>query len=121
AEANRLYYRIGVNTDFDARIFRLMERARKKLGRTGRSLWSIHDPIEVLGEMRLFKEPSEVERLAKACSISAHGHCQAMKSAKAGMNEYEIEALLFHEFRRQGALRLGYGSIVASGENACVL
>jgi Xaa-Pro aminopeptidase len=37
------------------------------------------------------------------------------------MNEYEVEALLYHAFRIQGAERLGFGSIVASGPNAVVL
>jgi Xaa-Pro aminopeptidase len=44
-----------------------------------------------------------------------------MRSTRPGMVEYEIEAELLHEFRRNGAQAPAYSSIVASGPNACVL
>ena len=37
------------------------------------------------------------------------------------MREYELEAELLYEFRRQGAQSVAYNSIVAAGANACVL
>src|SRR6185436_1349206 len=39
----------------------------------------------------------------------------------AGRSEYEIEAELLHEFRRNGAQFPAYSPIVAGGGNACVL
>jgi Xaa-Pro aminopeptidase len=44
-----------------------------------------------------------------------------MRATKPGMREYEIEAELLHEFRRNGAQSPAYTSIVATGANACVL
>jgi Xaa-Pro aminopeptidase len=44
-----------------------------------------------------------------------------MRSAKPGMHEYEVEALLLETFRRRGSERPAYGSIVGSGANATVL
>lgn len=120
-EADALYYRLGVEPIMDARILGLLARAMKKLGRTGRPLWPIHDPDEILGEMRLVKSKAEIDRLARAGEISAESHQNAMRIAKPGMYEYQIEAALFHSFRGNGAKRLGYDSIVASGPNACVL
>ncbi|MBI1861501.1 MAG: aminopeptidase P family protein [Deltaproteobacteria bacterium] len=120
-EAERLYYRVGLDREWDSRIFRLLEVAKKRLGRTGRSLWPIFDPNEVLGEQRLVKTRAELERLEKACEITADAHASAMRLVKPDMYEYEVEALLFHAFRIQGAERLGYGSIVAGGSNACCL
>ncbi len=120
-ESEGLYYRVGLNSAWDMRIFRLMEDARKKLGRTGRALWPIFDPNDALSEMRLFKSRSELDRLEQAAKISADAHTSAMRLVRPGMYEYEVEALLFHAFRIQGAERLGYGSIVAGGSNACVL
>jgi Xaa-Pro aminopeptidase len=120
-KADRLYYRVGVNPLQDQRMFSLMARAAKKLGRTGRSLWTICDPSEVLGEMRLIKTSSEITCLQVAANITAQAHTEAMRYCKPGMYEFELEAALFHSFRAAGAGRLGYGSIVASGENACVL
>ena len=120
-QADRLYYRVGVNTLRDQLIFSLMVKAAKKLGRTGRSLWPIFDPSEVLGEMRLVKSANEIACLQVAANITAQAHTEAMRYCKPGMYEFELEAALFHSFRAAGAGRLGYGSIVASGENACVL
>jgi Xaa-Pro aminopeptidase len=44
-----------------------------------------------------------------------------MGAAGPGKREYEVEAELMHEFLRNGARAAAYGSIVASGANACVL
>jgi Xaa-Pro aminopeptidase len=37
------------------------------------------------------------------------------------MNEYQLAAELHHQFAMQGSPRVAYGSIVAGGENACIL
>ena len=44
-----------------------------------------------------------------------------MKVARRGRNEYEVEAELLHEFRRNGAQFPAYSPIVAGGANTCVL
>jgi len=121
ANADALYYRVGVDVGFDQRIFGLMQRASRKLGRTGRPLWPIYDPTEIVGEMRLVKTKPEIERLQTAAHITAEAHVNAMRFTKPGMFEYEVEAVLYHGFRIHGASRLGYSSIVASGANSCVL
>lgn len=120
-ESDALYYRLGLDAAWDGKVLALCQRALKKLGRTGRALWPLHDPQELLGEMRLHKGRPEIERLERAGQITADAHVAAMKAAKPGMFEYEVEALLFHSFRANGASRVGYESIVASGPNACVL
>jgi Xaa-Pro aminopeptidase len=71
--------------------------------------------------MRLFKSADEIELLKKATEISSKGHLAAMALCKPGIFEYEIEAEVEREFRRLGADRVGYGSIVGSGANATVL
>jgi Xaa-Pro aminopeptidase len=44
-----------------------------------------------------------------------------MQATAPGRREFEVEAELLHEFRRQGSQFPAYGSIVAGGRNACVL
>jgi Xaa-Pro aminopeptidase len=44
-----------------------------------------------------------------------------MRTTRPGLYEYDIEAELSHEFARNGMRTLAYPSIVAGGENACVL
>ncbi|PWF23122.1 aminopeptidase P N-terminal domain-containing protein [Corticimicrobacter populi] len=75
----------------------------------------------VLAEMRLIKDATEIDTMRQAAQISARAHVRAMRSARPGLREYQIEAELLHEFRRHGAQDVAYGSIVATGANACVL
>jgi Xaa-Pro aminopeptidase len=71
--------------------------------------------------MRLFKDAEEVGIMRRAAAISAEAHCRAMRTSRPGLREYHLEAELLHEFRRQGSQFPAYGSIVATGANACVL
>jgi Xaa-Pro aminopeptidase len=81
----------------------------------------VHDLGAVVDEMRLVKDASEVETMRRAARISAAAHARAMQACRVGMREFEIEAELLYEFRRQGAQSPAYPSIVAAGPNACVL
>jgi Xaa-Pro aminopeptidase len=75
----------------------------------------------LLDEMRLVKDAQELALMRRAGAISAAAHRAAMAAARPGATEYEIEALLLHEFRRSGAQAPAYTPIVAGGANACVL
>lgn len=119
--AERVYYRLGLNEATDRVVLSALENYRRGLGRSGSSLPPIVDPAGPIGEMRLFKSPEEIELLRKACSISARAHKIAMIETRTGSNEYELEALVDYSFRRGGCERIGYGSIVAGGRNACCL
>jgi Xaa-Pro aminopeptidase len=119
--AERVYYRIGMNERNDRRVLAGLETHRRALGRSGKSLAPLADPNEAVGELRLFKSADEIELMRKACKITALAHKTAMKEVRPGMKEFEIEALIDFEFRRHGAQRVGYGSIVAGGVNAACL
>src|SRR5690606_6912107 len=66
-------------------------------------------------------DDDELAILRAAARISAGAHVRAMRFARPGHREYEVEAELLHEFRRHGSEFPAYGSIVAGGANACVL
>ena len=74
-----------------------------------------------LDDMRLIKDGHEIGTMRRAAGISAEAHCRAMRVARPGLREYELEAELIHEFRRQGAQAPAYTPIVAGGANSCVL
>ena len=59
--------------------------------------------------------------MRRAARIAASAHRRAMLATRPGRNEYEIEAELLYEFRRNGAQFPAYSPIVAGGANACVL
>src|SRR5204863_9013541 len=71
--------------------------------------------------LREVKDADELARLRNAIDISAAGHIAAIQAARPGMYEYEIEAVLEAGFRRNGADRVGYPSIVGSGPNSTTL
>lgn len=73
-----------------------------------------------LHEMRLRKSAEEVEIMRTAARVSAAAHRRAMAMAASGVFEYQVAAEIHHEFARHG-MEPGYGSIVAGGDNACIL
>jgi len=81
----------------------------------------IKQPMNILAKMREVKDTSEIRLMQKAINISIEGHLATMRGARAGMHEYELEALMEYSFKRLGAEDVGYPSIVGSSYNACIL
>jgi Xaa-Pro aminopeptidase len=81
----------------------------------------IEDLDPLIAGLRLVKDPDELSRLRRAATITAEALTESMKAARPGMWEYELEALIEYTFRRNGAERVGFPSIVASGPNAVTL
>ena len=121
ANAPALYYPLAHSATFDARIKGWMDKVRSQSRSGVTAPASAHDLLALLDEMRLFKDDHEQALMQRAADISGRAHERAMRAARPGMFEYEIEAELLHEFRRSGAQAPAYPSIVASGASACVL
>ena len=75
----------------------------------------------MLSEMRLIKSPNEIRLMQQAGQITALGHIKAMQTTRPNRFEYEIEGDILHEFNRHCARFPSYNSIVAGGNNACIL
>ncbi len=108
--AGPIYVPLDVTTRDETRL--------KELVFSGRDVRNIRPLVD---SMRLVKDADEIARMRKAIDISAAGHIAAMQAARPGAWEYEIEAALEAAFRRNGADRLGYPSIVGSGPNSTTL
>jgi len=120
--ARNLYYRLGNgNPDLDQTIVRQLARMRSLARRGIRAPQTITDPGSILHEMRLIKTEEEIALMQRSADIASEAHREAMKSARAGMKEYELEALVEYIFRRNGANAPAYGSIVGGGANATIL
>lgn len=77
---------------------------------------------EVLtGYLRSVKTPEEMALLRKAVEISCQGQTEVMKAIRPNMSELEIQGLHEYIHKRYGAESVGYGSIVGSGANGCIL
>jgi len=94
-------------------------RAESRTGKHAPAM--IRDVRAELDAMRLVKDATELGIMRRVAAISTGAHSRAMRFAAPGRFEYEVEAELLHEFRRQGCEFPAYTSIVAGGANACVL
>ena len=80
----------------------------------------IMDGSSMIGNMRLIKDDHEIEIMKKACDISAESFIEVMKNIKPGENEQLIESKFYMNLEKRWQVPCLY-SIVAGGENACVL
>jgi Xaa-Pro aminopeptidase len=117
---NTLYYFFGYDDKRDLDIIRTAKEVslRVREGKFGPT--AIVEP-QFLHELRITKSKEEIEALKEASRITKHGHLRIMAESKPGMYEYELEAILENEYLKNGAWGGGYGHIVATGKNACIL
>ena len=118
---DRVYYSMGKDDRFDDQVMNWVKviRSKAKMG--------AHPPGEflmldhLLHELRLIKSTGEIKLMQQAAKISAEGHKRAMAYCRPGIKEYELEAELLYAFTRNGSRAPAYTSIVATGDNACIL
>ena len=116
----RLYYRIGQNAEFDARVSQWIQEADGQQRRGGAAPAELIQLDRIVDEMRLKKSAQEIELMQIASNISAEAHIRAMQTVKPNMMEYALEAELNYIFGKNGCVP-AYNSIVGGGENACIL
>ncbi|HWX11555.1 MAG TPA: aminopeptidase P N-terminal domain-containing protein [Trinickia sp.] len=121
ADSPALHYAFGRSAELDAQVRRWLDavRAQSRSGVVPPA--SLVDVTPRLDDMRLVKDEHELGLMRRAARISAEAHRRTMAACRPGMHEYALEAELLYTFRRHGAQAPAYGSIVATGANACVL
>jgi Xaa-Pro aminopeptidase len=98
------------------REYRYVEETKKRY-----PLHQYFRAATILKELRAVKTPEEVQVIQQAINITANAFSRVMKFMHPGVFEYEVEAEIQHSFLSQRATGPAYGSILASGENACTL
>ncbi|HLH75927.1 MAG TPA: aminopeptidase P N-terminal domain-containing protein [Candidatus Binataceae bacterium] len=121
ARVDRVYYSLGANEAMNQRVLAWMRRCQSIRPRSGMGASALMDPRGLIHEMRLFKEPDELAAMRQAIRISEEAHRRAMREARGGMMEWEVEAAIDYIFRARGGSGAAYPSIVASGINATTL
>ena len=122
-----VWYPFATHKGLEARVNGWLQPLRDRVRYGTLCPASQRDLCEPLDEMRLVKDAFEQDTMRRAAQISAGGHIRAMQLSarmlRAGqeVREYHLDAELLHEFRRHGSQCPAYGSIVAAGDNACVL
>jgi Xaa-Pro aminopeptidase len=118
---DKLYYRFGRYDHYDKLMLEYYARQRFARQPDAYPPATIIDPSTITHEMRLHKSDDEAALMQKAADISCAAHVKAMKMAKPGMGEHELEAMMEGYFRQKGAVGPAYTSIVGGGANATIL
>jgi Xaa-Pro aminopeptidase len=119
--SDRLFFALGMDRELDERIIERIGMYRKARERSGKGPVSIVDPASILHEMRIFKSAADVVGMRRAVEVSGEGHIAAMRHARPGMHEYEVEAIVEYVFARNGAQSSAYPTIVTSGKNLAII
>lgn len=113
------------NSNDRADLYDLIQQFKKKssmpeqMSRQNR--FDTHLYEEFTNTLREIKTPEEIDLLRKAVEISCQGQNEVMKTLHPGMSELEIQGLHEYVHKKYGAEEVGYGSIIGSGENGCIL
>jgi Xaa-Pro aminopeptidase len=101
-----------------------VESREKRLNRELREKFPHHHYLRstpLVYEQRLIKSDIEIELIKQACEITNKAFRRTLKYVEPGVNEYQVQAEIEHEFTMNGANGHAYDPIIASGINSCVL
>jgi len=103
---------------WDGRLTREKAFAAKLEERFGQD---VEDITKVLWEMRLVKEPAEIDAIRRASKAGGLAIKEGIRSSRVGLGEWDLAALMSWVQQRHGAVGPAYSAIVGSGHNALVL
>ena len=123
---------VNVLAELNPAVTALLQRSSRVFTETGdpRSLDRLRtlapsaqtqNVASIMAALRIRKSATELDLIAKAIDITMAGQKAAARAISPGVWEYEVEAALEYEFRRRGAERPSFPSIVGSGPNSTTL
>ncbi|MCE7066540.1 aminopeptidase P family protein [Dyadobacter sp. CY326] len=119
-EAEQVYLNTNEHTRNDSQV----QTRETRFVNEFREKYPLHTLLRLaplMHQLRAIKQPREIELLQKACDITKLGFERLLTFVKPGVQEFEVEAELLHEFIRNRSKGFAYQPIIASGANACVL
>ena len=78
----------------------------------------VQDLDPLIDALRFYKSPREIALIRESTRIAGLAIMEAMRSARPGMYEYEIEAIGDYIFKAHNAQGNAYFALVAAGKNA---
>lgn len=79
---------------------------------------AVKDLDPILDAMRMIKSPAEIALLREGTRIADLAIERAMKAARPGAHEYELEAEADYVFKKNNAQGIAYFALVATGTNS---
>lgn len=119
---DRIFFRIGAGpAHVENLVLDLLAGGRTARQRSGRGPAHLADPGLLLDEMRLIKEPAEIDAIRDAIAITVDAFRHGLARVRPGAGEWQVEAATEYAFRDAGADGPAFATIAASGPNATVL
>jgi Xaa-Pro aminopeptidase len=81
---------------------------------------TIQDCRRLVAEQRLRKSPDEIAMMERAAAITAEAFGEVFRHTKPGVKEHQLQAMFPFIYGLHGG-NWSFESIVATGENACIL
>ena len=103
-------------SDFLSRDAQFVEKLRGR-----RPQLQVQNFTPVVMRLRGRTSAAELELIRRAVEITVTAQREAMAAAEPGMNEFELQALVEYTFRRNGADRPSFSTIIGSGPNSTTL
>jgi Xaa-Pro aminopeptidase len=119
--AEGIAFRVGRHPKVEPLVLKAWGQQLDRAPRSGTAALGLVAPCPILHELRLRKSEEELELMRQAARISAEAHELARSMVRPGLSERQVQAVIEQHFLEQGARGPAYGSIVAGGDNACVL
>ncbi|BBL85981.1 putative aminopeptidase P (chromatophore) [Paulinella micropora] len=114
-------FEMGVHSQIEPLVLDAWNQEQHRTTRDSAMKTGIISPRSILDELRMHKDNNEIERMRKAARIAAEAHEVARQFTRPGINERQVQACIEEYFLAAGARGPAYNSIVAGGDNACVL
>ena len=119
--SDEIVFSIGKHQSIEKIVLDVFTQQLESHSRLGIGARSIKSPEIFLNEMRLIKSEFEINRMREASQISAQAHELVRESISTKDNERQIQGIIEGYFLEKGARGPAYNSIVAAGDNACIL
>ena len=119
--ADEIIFTIGKNQKIERIILDLWANQLDNFSRLGNAPTSIKPVGLYLNEMRLIKSNYEINRMREAAQISAEGHELLRLCIHSKNNERQLQGVIEGFFLEKGTRGPAYNTIIASGDNACIL
>lgn len=119
-EADAVYLNLNEHlrssSEVETRERRLIENMKRDY-----PLHALKRLAPLLYGLRMIKSPEELEAIREATRTTDAGFRRLLSFVKPGVQEYEVEAEMMHEYLRRRSRGFSFPPIIASGKNACVL
>jgi len=86
--------------------------------KTKNNISRFENSYKAIAEVRMIKSKAEIEIMKKATNITVRSIIEVAKSIQPGIDERYLEGVLEGSFKKLGAQRLAFGSIIKSGPNS---